>query len=304
MATLAVMGDYHVHLHPHGPYTGKGPPPGQYPVDHIEAYVDAAYANGADEIGFTEHLYRCVESKPVLGKWWVDDPRKDLRDFTKSYVRSERVLSLERYVQAVVDAKDRGLPVKLGLEVDFFPQTVDAVVEFLAPYPFDFLIASTHWVGAWGIDLEQQKFEFTRRGYATAYEEYFALETDLARSGHFDVLAHADVVKKQGVFLENEPLDLYEELAVASARGGTAVEVSTAGLYQPAREMYPSRSLLQRFYNHRVPITLASDAHVPEFCGRDRDKAVAFATSVGYTQRIEFTKRVGRLVPLDGGDTI
>ena len=304
MTTLAVMGDYHVHLHPHGPYTGKGPPPGQYPVDHIEAYVDAAYANGADEIGFTEHLYRCVESKPVLGKWWVDDPRKDLRDFTKSYVRSERVLSLERYVQAVVDAKDRGLPVKLGLEVDFFPQTVDAVVEFLAPYPFDFLIASTHWVGAWGIDLEQQKFEFTRRGYATAYEEYFALETDLARSGHFDVLAHADVVKKQGVFLDNEPLDLYEELAVASARGGTAVEVSTAGLYQPAREMYPSRSLLQRFYNHRVPITLASDAHVPEFCGRDRDKAVAFATSVGYTQRIEFTKRVGRLVPLDGGDTI
>ena len=304
MTTLAVMGDYHVHLHPHGPYTGKGPPPGQYPVDHIEAYVDAAYANGADEIGFTEHLYRCVESKPVLGKWWVDDPRKDLRDFTKSYVRSERVLSLERYVQAVVDAKDRGLPVKLGLEVDFFPQTVDAVVEFLAPYPFDFLIASTHWVGAWGIDLEQQKFEFTRRGYATAYEEYFALETDLARSGHFDVLAHADVVKKQGVFLDNEPLDLYEELAVASARGGTAVEVSTAGLYQPAREMYPSRSLLQRFYNHRVPITLASDAHVPEFCGRDRDKAVAFATSVGYTQRIEFTKRVGRLVPLDGGHTI
>ena len=303
LTTLASMGDYHVHLHPHGPYTGNGPPPGQYPIDHIEAYVEAAKDNGAEEVGFTEHLYRCIESKPVLGKWWTDDPRKDLREFTKSYVRSERVLSLERYVQAVVDAKDRGLPVKLGLEVDFFPQNVEAVVEFLAPYPFDYLVASTHWVGAWGIDLEEQEFEFDRRGYRTAYEEYFSLETDLARSGHFDVLAHADVVKKRGAFLDTEPLDLYEELAVAAARGGTAVEVSTSGLYHPAAEMYPSKALLERFFNHRVPITLASDAHVPEHCGRDRVKAIDFARSVGYTQRIEFTKRVGNLVPLDSGSS-
>jgi histidinol-phosphatase (PHP family) len=301
MTTLAVMGDYHVHLHPHGPYTGIGPPPGKYPVDHIEAYFEAANANGAHEIGFTEHLYRCIESKPVLGNWWTDDPRKDLREFTRSYVRSERVLSLERYVQAVVDAKDRGLPVKLGLEVDFFPDTVDAVVEFLSPYPFDFLIASTHWVGAWGIDLEEQEHEFDRRGHRQSYEDYFALEIELARSGQFDVLAHADVVKKRGVFLDTEPLDLYEELAVASARGGTAVEVSTAGLYQPAREIYPSRALLQRFHNHRVPITLASDAHVPGECGRDRDLAINLARSVGYTQRIEFTNRVGTLVPLEEG---
>ncbi len=293
------MGDYHVHLHPHGPYTGTGPPPGHYPVGHIEAYVEAAHANGASEVGFTEHLYRCIESKGILGKWWMDDPRKDLREFTRSYVRSERVLSLERYVQAVVDAKDRGLPVKLGLEVDYFPQNVDAVVEFLAPYPFDFLIASTHWVGAWGIDLGEQEHEFSRRGARQAYEEYFAIETQLAGSGHFDVLAHADVVKKRGVFLQHDPLDLYEELAVAAARGATAVEVSTAGLYQPAREMYPATRLLERFFNHNVPITLASDAHVPHHCGRDRDAAVELARSVGYTQRIEFTKRVGTLVPLE-----
>ncbi|MFV1999605.1 MAG: PHP domain-containing protein [Acidimicrobiia bacterium] len=292
------MGDYHVHLHPHGPYSGEGPRPGEYPVDHIEAYFEAAHSNGANEVGFTEHFYRCIESKPVLGPFWEADPRKDLRDFTSSYVRSERVLSLERYVQAVVDAKDRGLPVKLGLEVDFFPETVDAVVEFLKPYPFDFLIASTHWLDAWGIDLEPQKYEFERRGLQQAYEDYFLMETRLAASGHFDVLAHADVVKKRGVFLDAPPLDLYEELAVAAGRGGTAVEVSTVGLYQPANEMYPHPELLQRFFNHNVPITLASDAHVPQECGRDRAKAIALARSVGYTQRIEFTKRVGTLVPL------
>ena len=292
------MGDYHVHLHPHGPYRGRGPRPGQYPVDHIEAYVEAAHANGANEVGFTEHLYRCVEAEPVLGRWWEDDPRKDLREFTASYVRSERVLSLDRYVQAVVDAKDRGLPVKLGLEVDFFPDTIDVVVEMLEPYPWDFLIASTHWLGAWGIDLEEQMYEFGRRGHRQSYEEYFILETLLAASGRFDVLAHADVVKKHGVILEEPPLDLYEELAVAASRGGTAVEVSTAGLHQPVGEMYPAPALLERFFNHGVPITLASDAHFPEFCGRDRSRAIELARTVGYTQRIEFAKRKGTLVPL------
>ncbi|MGI9585769.1 MAG: histidinol-phosphatase [Acidimicrobiia bacterium] len=292
------MGDYHVHLHPHGPYSGTGPPPGEYPIDHIESYVEHALANGASEIAFTEHLYRCVESKQVLGEWWAADLRPDLAEFTKAYVRSERVLSLERYVQAVVDAKDRGLPVLLGLEVDYFPDTVEAVAEFLEPYPFDVLIASTHWLGAWGVDLEEQEFEFARRGARQAYEDYFAVETKLAASGLFDVLAHADVVKKRGVFLDEPPEDLYEELAVAAARGGTAVEVSTAGLYQPASEMYPAKPLLRRFNEHRVPITLASDAHVPENCGRDRDKALELARSVGYTQRIEFQSRVGRLVDL------
>lgn len=293
------MGDYHVHLHKHGPYDGIGPPPGQYPIDHIEAYVEVAKARGANEIGFTEHLYRCVESKSILGEWWSSDPRKDLREYTKSYVRSERVLSLDRYVQAVVDAKDRGLPVLLGLEVDYFPDTAENVADYLDQYPFDFLIASIHWLGAWGVDLPDQTFEFDRRGPEQSYEEYFRMEAELAACGLFDVLAHADVIKKQGLLLPETPFDLYEELAVAAVRGGTAVEVSTAGLHQPAAEMYPAGPLLERFHSHRVPITLASDAHVPEHTARGRNGAVAFARSVGYTQRIQFRRRVGEMVPLD-----
>lgn len=292
------MGDYHVHLHPHGPYDGVGPPPGQYPMDHIEAYVERALANGADEIAFTEHLYRCVESTDVLGRWWEHEGPEDLSESTAAYVRSERVLSLDRYVQAVVAAKDRGLPVLLGLEVDYFPHTAEAVAEFLSPYPFDLLIASTHWLGSWGVDLADHRFEFERRGHRQAYEDYFRVESQLAASGLFDVLAHADVVKKQGVFLPEVPADLHEDLAVAAARGGTAVEVSTAGLRQPAREMYPAAGLLERFHRHAVPITLASDAHRPDDCARDRHLAVALARDVGYTQRIAFRARSGRMVPL------
>ncbi len=285
------MGDHHVHLHPHGANAETGPPPGEYPDGHIESYVEHAATNGAMEVGFTEHLYRCVESADALGTWWETDPNKDLAASTAAYVHGERVLSLDKYVDAVLAAKDRGLPVLLGLEVDFFPETIEAVLDLLKPYPFDFLIGSTHWLGAWGIDLEQQVHEFDRRGHEQSYEDYFAVETELALSGTVDVLAHSDVVKKQGVFLPTPPLELYDTLAEAAGRSGVAVEVSTAGLYQPAKEMYPHPDLLQRMYANGVPITLASDAHRPKKCGRDRDRALELAKSVGYTSSLTFRER-------------
>ncbi len=292
------MSDYHVHIHPHGPYTGEGPPPGEYPVDHIEAYFEAAYANGVHEVGFTEHLYRCVESEQVLGHWWESDPHQDLRDYVAGIMSYERVLSLDRYVEAVLAAKDRGLPVKLGLEVDFFPETVEAVLELLEPYPFDFLIGAVHWIGGWHLNNGHQKYELDRRGHRQGYEDYFGLESILASSGHFEVIAHADVIRKFGVDLNSPPMDLYEDLAIAAATGGTAVEVSTRGLHHPVGDFYPNKLLLQRFFHHGVPITLGSDAHLPEECGGDFSKAVEYARSVGYTERIEFTSRVGTMVPL------
>ena len=294
------MGDHHVHLHPHGPYSGHGPAPGEYPPGHLDAYVEVALGRGADEVGFTEHLYRCHESAEALGAFWNREPRRDLAEQTERFVRADRTLSLERYVEVVLDARDRGLPVKLGLEVDFFPWSIDAVLELLAPYPFDFLIGAVHWVGGWSIDHGDAQHEFERRGIDEAYADYFAWKTELAASGAVDVLAHADVVKKYGHRPVTPPLELYRTLATAAAASDMAVEVSTAGLYKPAAEMYPAPELLAEMHAAGVPITLASDAHVPDECARDRDRAMTYAKAAGYTQRARYTRRVRELVPLDG----
>ena len=293
------MGDHHVHLHPHGPYEGEGPPPGEYPPGHLERYVEVALGRGADEVGFTEHLYRCEEAAPVLGPFWEDEPRRDLADQARHHMETDLALSLDRYVDVVVAARDQGLPVRLGLEVDFFPATIEAVLDLLEPYPWDFLIGSIHWVGGWSIDHDDVMYEFERRGVEKAYADYFDWETQLAASGAVDVLAHADVVKKFGHRPAEPPLDLYRTLAAAAAASGTAVEVSTAGRYKPAREMYPALELLQAMFDADVPITLASDAHVPEECARDRDLAIAYARSVGYTHRARFTRRHRELIPLE-----
>lgn len=286
------MGDYHVHLHDHGPYRGVGPQLGEYPPGHIESYVEQAAANGLNEVGFTEHLYRCVETVPVLGRFWENEPQQDLAAQTEALVAEDRTLSIEAYVDAVVAAKDRGLPVKLGLEVDYFPETIDAVLEFLKPYPWDFLIGAVHWIGGWAVDYDGSGHEFARRGVRQAYEDYFALKRQLAASGAVDVLAHVDVVKVHGDTLEQPPIDLYAGVVAAAVASGTAIEVSSAGIHQPIGEMYPAPSFLGMFGQAGVPITLASDAHEPSHCGRDAAVLVRAAQAAGYSEHLVFDKRV------------
>ncbi|HSF85518.1 MAG TPA: PHP domain-containing protein [Acidimicrobiia bacterium] len=295
------MGDYHVHLHPHGPYDGTGPPPGEYPVGHIEAYLEAALGRGADEIAFTEHLYRCVEAGPVLGRFWEREPDRELAAATAEFVVSDMTLSLEAYVDAVLDARDAGFPVLLGMEVDFFPDTIGAVLEFLEPYPWDILIGSVHWVGGWSIDHTNSIFEFDRRGIEQSYLDYFALETQLAASGAVDVLAHVDVVKKMGHRLPAPPIAMYGEVVAAAATSGVAVEVSSAGLHQKIGEIYPAPEFLEMFAASGVPITLASDAHYPADAARDRDVVIAAARRAGYSERLRFRRRDGQPVPLEEG---
>lgn len=290
------MGDYHLHLFEHGPLSAQRLED-PYPDGLIESYVEAAAARGVHELGFTEHLYRCTEADFLLGRFWEGgDPQ--LAAQTEEFVIEDRALSLERYVEEIVRAKDAGLPVKLGLEVDYFPETIEAVSDYLYQYPFDFLIGSVHWIGEWAVDHEDAIFEFERRGVDQAYEDYFELEARLAASGLVDSLAHADVVKKAGHRATSEPIDLYEEVVKAAAATGTAVEVSSGGLRKPVAEIYPHPTFLAMFNEAGVSITLGSDGHVPHEVGHAHDEVVAAARAAGYETRLSFDQRSGQEVPL------
>jgi histidinol-phosphatase (PHP family) len=203
----------------------------------------------------------------------------------------DRTLSLERYVETIVMAKDRGLPVRLGLEVDFFPETIDAVLALLDGYPFDFLIGSVHWVGGLPTDVRDMQDEFRRRGFRAVWEAYTDMVVELGRGGHVDSIAHVDVLKKYGHRLEPEPLDLYDRIVEAAVAGGTAVEVSSQGLRKPVGEVYPAPRLLDRLSASGVPITLASDAHTPGEAGDHHREVVAAARAAGYTEYLRFRDR-------------
>jgi histidinol-phosphatase (PHP family) len=76
------------------------------------------------------------------------------------------------------------------------------------------------------------------------------------------------------------------------------MEVGTAGLRRPAREMYPHPDFLSALSRRRIPIIISSDAHYPEHVGCDFPLAVSYARSAGYTSLTRFSGRSPSQVPL------
>ena len=74
------------------------------------------------------------------------------------------------------------------------------------------------------------------------------------------------------------------------------IELNTAGLRKPIKEIYPSQSLLEVAYELDIPITFGSDAHAVEQVGYCYDHATKLAKDVGYTQAVTFKQRDRQLI--------
>jgi histidinol-phosphatase (PHP family) len=259
-----VIVDYHMHLRDQDEQLS-------FTVEAIERFVETATARGVDEIGFTEHVYYFRQTEPV---------------WTLPYQTERCRHDLDDYVAAVAEAKHQGLPVKLGLEVDWWPPHDEAIAEALAPYPWDFLLGSVHWLGEESVDSPP--------GLADP-APYFAAVAAAARSGRFDVLSHLDLVKIFGLATGPEH---YDGVVDAIAEAGVAVEISTAGWRKPVGEIYPAPALLAALRARGVPITLASDAHVPDLVGEDFGRALGVARNAGYETVTVFEGQAGRQEPL------
>jgi histidinol-phosphatase (PHP family) len=286
--------DYHLHLWPHGPR------PLEASLEQVAAYCAAAQAAGVTEIALTEHLFRFRQADAVLGGWWAGLHEEVLGPVMGEWWASEQGGDLDQYVEVVLAAKAAGLPVVLGLEVDYYPGRMHQVADLLAGYPFDVLLGSVHWLGAWGFDnFGPAPFvhEWDARQIDTVWDAYTTHLEELADSGVCDVLAHPDLCKVYGR-RPDVPDEFHDRMAEAAARSGMAAEVSSAGWRKPVGEAYPSPALLARFHAAGVPVTTASDAHGLGHVAERRIDIAELLADAGYDALAAYRQRRRRSVPI------
>ena len=253
--------DYHMHLR--GPANGREGPV-ELTVDAVERFVDQARARGVDEIGFTEHMYYFRQTEALLGH---------------PYHRSRVAHDLDDYCGAIVAAKERGLPVKLGLELEWLPGRDGELAQILEPYPWDYLLGSVHLIDGEAVDMEPGLWE--AMSVEEVWRRYFESLGDLAASGLADVLAHPDLVKIFGRRPAVEAVDECHERAAAIAAADVAVEAPPRACGSPSATL--SRpGFLARCRERGVGATLASDAHVAQDVGRDFDAGLDHLRAAGY----------------------
>lgn len=263
-----MLTDYHVHMAETGEFT----------VDYYKEYLEKAQKEGIQELGISEHAYFFWETKNILSNPWVDNRRH---------------LHFKDYQAFFDNVRQAGLPIKMGIEMDYTPGQEKLMEDFINGHPFDYVIGSVHWIGDWGIDLADFKDEYDRRDIKKVYEQYYDQIVTLAESKLFDFVGHIDLIKifnyrpDDQVFIEAQ----YDRVVKALAASDTCIEISTAGLRKPVGEMYPDPIFLQKCYDAGVKIVINSDAHMPKHVGFAYDQAVELARSVGYEHIQTFTKR-------------
>jgi histidinol-phosphatase (PHP family) len=293
------MLDYHLHLWPHGERDR------QPTLEQLAAYCERAQERGIEQIAVTEHLFRFTQAESAgLKGVWEDDrrtaQRPDLRAQAADYWAEHCHADLDAYVDTALEAKAAGLPIVLGLEVDYYEGRMDKVGRLLDGYPFDVLLGSVHWIGAWMFDVIESSVamgEWDSRGVDDCWAAYTEAIEELAASGTVDVLAHPDLCKVAG-HTPATPDEFHDRIAEAAAASGLAAEVNSNGWRKPCAEPYPAPPLLARFHARGVPITTASDGHHLDHVAFRIADLEPIIRAAGYTELVAFADRRRHTVEL------
>ena len=189
------MLDYHLHLWPHDESSVE------CRLEQVAQYCEEAARHGVTELALTEHAFRFREVLSAVGPFWQRWGHEPTSSLMVEYFDFHAKNSLEDYVTLAQAAKDAGLPVKIGLEVDYYEGHMDEVAALLEQYPFDVLIGSVHWLRTWqfdDLDNTDQMAQWHSRDIAAVWDEYATAFDELTSSGAVDVVAHPDVIKVAG----------------------------------------------------------------------------------------------------------
>ena len=257
------MIDYHLHLWPHSESSVY------YRLDQIAEYCERAAAQGVTELALTEHSHRFVDVMNTVGNFWERQGHEPTAPAMTAYFDWHSRNSIEEYVTLAQRAKDEGLPVKIGLEVDYFRGQMDVVSDLLAQYPFDVLIGSVHWLGTWqfdDLDNPLQQAEWDSRSLESCWRDYTTAFEELAATKSVDVMAHPDLIKVAGRVVD-DPSPWWDAMSQAALKSDVSIECSSAGWFKPMGEQYPAEGFLERLVRGGATFTMASDAHQSERVG-------------------------------------
>jgi histidinol-phosphatase (PHP family) len=218
-------------------------------------------------------------------------------------------------VRHLREANRGRLRVHLSLEFDYIPERLPALWALIAPFTFDYLIGSVHFVGLdaagapWPYDLTRRGFE---RGLSTLYDNnirrlvgaYYERVRSLAAWGRSAIVGHIDRIKmwnrNSEYFSEDEDWYRREVSATlkACARTGVIVEFNTTGWRHAARSPYPSPWVLRRCLKMDIPIVVTTDAHTPSRVTESHDRAEALLREVGCSSLAVLRGGVWRAEPV------
>lgn len=192
------------------------------------------------------------------------------------------------------------LQVYIGMEVDFIPYLSGPGNDFIKSLRLDYVIGSVHFVDQlpggmyWEIDGPTKTFEdgletLFKGNIKKAIKRYFELIRKMAEKQKPEIVGHLDKIKihnqKKKFFEEDEKWYRNEVVKTLKslAHSGLILEVNTRGVYKQKTETtYPSPWVLEQAREMKIPVTINSDAHVPEEVSKNFISTAQMLKKIGF----------------------
>ncbi|WP_025690801.1 histidinol-phosphatase HisJ [Paenibacillus zanthoxyli] len=272
--------DYHTHHERCGHAVGK-----------LEDYVRRGIELGLKQLGLSDHL-PLVHVDPAQYYPEMAMPLEELPRYV------EECLALKERYRGVID-------IRVGLEADYIEGYEEEIRELLAPYPWDYLIGSVHFLGEWDITDFRQVHGWEGQDPLAVYRRYYQAISKAASSGIYDIIGHMDVIKRFGYGPDTpEGQAEVKELELSALRriadAGIAMELNASGLFKPCAEMFPAPYVLKQALELGIPLTLGSDAHDPAKLGEGLAEARKLLWDTGFRELAVFDSRRREMVFFEG----
>ena len=267
--------DYHVHEKHSSDAAGMS----------IRDVVKTAEARRIDEVAFTTHMIT-----GGIDQGFGIQPEE-----------------IPEYLDEILDAQEgTDVALRVGLEIDYFPEEERNIERALAEYPFDFILGSVHRVHGLSIASKGEATQFfSGRPLRESINEYLGVWNQAIESGLFDVMAHPDYFKKYLPSL-GYPILTFEDFTPTIydsfdrlASYNIGFEINTSSTRHGSGTFFPVKDFVREARQAGVKtITVGSDTHVPETLGFNIPEALDLLDKSGFGEVSVFRgrKRTGVLL--------
>lgn len=253
-----------------------------------EEYVKQALSLGFHTLGFSSHAPVPFENSFSLKEERMDEYTSTIRTLGKKYAGKIEIL--------------------LSMEIDFIPGLTRNFSEFRTIGNLDYTIGGVHLVrnkdrkDLWFIDgPKQESYDEGLKNIFNSHirygvEAYYDQVNEMIITQNPDIVAHLDKIKmhnKNRFFTEDERWykdAVWNTLKIISQHPACIVEVNTRGLYKKRAEtFFPGPVILEQVHHLKIPVTLSSDAHLPEELDGYFPEAMVVLKEIGFKELVYFT---------------
>jgi len=254
-------------------------------IGSLEDYIQSAISQNLNQIGLTAHF-----------------PMIYLPESFHHYAMSLEDLPL--YFNETNELKlkfKNEIEVLIGLEVDYFKKSFNQIKKVIKKHrgKFDYLIGSIHaipWDGyeALPIDMKKAVPIIKKLGIDNVFLRYYEMMDELVNTGFFDIIAHFDFLKKNGLKPENNEMD-QKILTILDhiKEKDIIVEINTGGLRKSVKEYFPSDDIIKELIQREIPMVLCSDAHTPNDIAYSFNETIVKLKKLGLTKLYRYETQNG-----------